>query len=51
MTDCLECEYFMTCESGKQIFHKITGTPCEEFKKEKEDVKSRIKTNTERAHT
>ncbi len=51
MTDCLECKYFISCESGKQYFHKITETSCDEFQKEKEDVKSRNETNTERTHT
>lgn len=33
-TDCTECKYFVLCDLAKQAFHKITGTPCREFKKE-----------------
>lgn len=29
---CKDCRYFISCESGKQIFHKLTETPCNEFK-------------------
>lgn len=29
--DCTECKHFVWCESGKQIFHKISQTPCTEF--------------------
>lgn len=29
---CTECKHFVFCESGKQIFHKISQIPCTEFK-------------------
>lgn len=29
--DCTECKHFISCESGKQIFYKISQTPCTEF--------------------
>lgn len=29
--DCTECKHFIWCESGKQIYHKVTETPCAEF--------------------
>ena len=29
---CTECKYFMSCESEKQMFHKETETPCNNFK-------------------
>ena len=28
---CTECKRFVWCESGKQIYHKVTETPCTEF--------------------
>ena len=28
---CTECKHFVFCESGKQIFHKISKIPCTEF--------------------
>lgn len=28
---CTECKHFISCESGKQIFYKISQTPCTEF--------------------
>ena len=28
---CTECKHFVFCESGKQIFHKISKIPCIEF--------------------
>ena len=28
---CTECKYFISCESGKQIYHKVTETPCDMF--------------------
>ena len=28
---CTECKRFVYCEFGKQAFHKITETPCDEF--------------------
>ena len=28
---CTKCKHFVWCEFGKQTFHKITGTPCNEF--------------------
>ena len=31
---CTECKHFVCCEFGKQIFHKITETPCDEFESE-----------------
>jgi hypothetical protein len=33
MTDCLNCKYFISCESGKQIFYKLSGIECDEFEK------------------
>ena len=29
--ECPECRGFVSCESGKQHFHKRTRTPCDEF--------------------
>ena len=29
---CTECECFVWCEFGKQIFHATTKTACDEFK-------------------
>ena len=28
---CMECRYFVSCESGKQIHHAAVKEPCEEF--------------------
>lgn len=33
MADCLNCKYFISCESGKQIFYKLSGIECDEFEK------------------
>lgn len=33
--DCLNCIYFVICESGKQAFHKSSGIECDEFEKNK----------------
>ena len=38
---CTECKHFVFCESGKQIFHKISKIPCTEFE-EDENGKSKI---------
>lgn len=32
-TDCRECRCFVWCESEKQMFHRVTGIPCDEFEK------------------
>lgn len=32
--NCLDCQHFVSCESGKQFFHKATDTPCEQFQRE-----------------
>lgn len=32
---CTECKHFVFCEAPKQEFHKITETPCDEFKEDK----------------
>ena len=31
---CTKCKHFVGCEFGKQIFHKTTETPCDEFERE-----------------
>ena len=30
---CVECKHFVCCDFGKQVFHKITQKPCDEFEK------------------
>ena len=39
--DCTKCKHFVFCESGKQIFHKISQIPCIEFE-EAENGKNEI---------
>ena len=29
--ECTECRWFVICEWPKVVYHKVTGTPCEEF--------------------
>ena len=31
ITNCTDCRHFVSCESWKQTFHKLTGVPCDEF--------------------
>ena len=33
--DCTECKHFISCESGKQIFYKVSQTLCTEFEEVK----------------
>lgn len=41
--DCTECKHFISCESGKQIFYKISQTLCTEFE-EIENGQNKIST-------
>ena len=31
--DCRKCRHFVSCDSGKQAFYKMTGTDCSEFER------------------
>ena len=33
--ECTDCKHFVYCDWYKILFHKSTGTPCDEFKEQK----------------
>lgn len=34
--ECTECRCFVWCEFPKQVYHKVSGIPCDEFDKVEE---------------